>query len=80
MKTIALTISALSLIGLSITLASAQTTTGAPGSPSATTTLSGEHLPPPDPQFGSVIEDGALQSKPRWPPCVVPPRAPRTYC
>jgi arylsulfatase len=47
---------------------------GTPGSPSATMTISGEQLPPPDPKFGGVIKDGALQSKPWWPPGVVPPK------
>ena len=37
--------------------ASAQQTTGAPGSPSATTTIDGKQLPPPDPKFGGVIKD-----------------------
>ena len=39
-------------------------TTGTPGSPDATTTISGNQLPPPDPKFGGVIKDDALQSKP----------------
>ena len=49
-------------------------TTGAPGSPGATTTISGKQLPPPDPKFGGVIKDGALQSKAWWAPRVVPPK------
>ena len=49
-------------------------TTGAPGSPGATTTISGKQLPAPDPKFGGVIKDGALQSKPWWAPRVVPPK------
>jgi arylsulfatase A-like enzyme len=49
-------------------------TTGAPGSPSATTTISGKQLPAPDPKFGGVIKDDALQSKPWWAPRIVPPR------
>jgi arylsulfatase len=32
--------------------ATAQQITGVPGSPSATTTISGKQLPPPDPKFG----------------------------
>ena len=52
----------------------AQQVTGTLGSPSATTTISGKQLPPPDPKFGGVIKDGALQSKPWWPPRVVPPK------
>jgi arylsulfatase len=49
-------------------------TTGVPGSPSATTTISGEQLPAPQPPFGGVIKDGALQSKPWWAPTIVPPK------
>ncbi len=37
----------------------AQQTTGVPGSPSATTTIDGKQLPPPDPKFGGVIKDNA---------------------
>jgi arylsulfatase len=48
--------------------------TGELGSPSATTTVAGDQLPAPDPKFGGVIEEGALQSKPWWPPRVVPPK------
>ncbi len=47
---------------------------GVPGSPGATTTIPGNQLPPPDPKFGGVIKDGALQSTPWWPPAVVPPK------
>jgi len=39
----------------------AQQVTGTPGSPSATTTIPNTQLPPPDPKFGGVIKDGALQ-------------------
>jgi arylsulfatase len=44
------------------------------GSPSATTTIDGKQLPPPDPKFRGVIKGGALQSRPWWPPRVVPPK------
>src|SRR5438105_15849422 len=47
--------------------------TGTPGSPSATTTISGEQLPAPPGQFGGVIKENALDSTPYWPPRVVPP-------
>ena len=53
---------------------SAQTVTGVPGSPSATTTITGKQLPAPDPKFGGVINDDALQSKPWWAPSIVPPK------
>ena len=52
----------------------AQQITGTPGSPSAATTIDGKQLPAPDPKFGGVIKDGALQSKPWWAPRVVPPK------
>ena len=45
-----------------------------PGSPSATTTIDGKQLPPPDPHFGGVIKEKATESKPWWPPTVVPPK------
>jgi arylsulfatase A-like enzyme len=56
-----------------ISQAAAQQVTGTLGSPSATSTINGKQLPPPDPEFGGVIRDGALQSKPWWPPRIVPP-------
>jgi Arylsulfatase A and related enzymes len=49
-------------------------TTGTPGSPSATTTINGSYLPPPDPKFGGVINMNAKDSKSYWPPTVVPPK------
>jgi arylsulfatase len=49
-------------------------TTGTLGSPSATTTIPGQQLPAPDPNFGGVIKDDALQSKAWWPPRIVPPK------
>jgi arylsulfatase A-like enzyme len=48
--------------------------TGTLGSPDATTTITGKQLPPPDPKFGGVIKEGALQSKYWWAPRVVPPK------
>ena len=51
-----------------------QQASAAPGSPSATTTISGKQLPAPDPPFGGVIKDDALQSKPWWAPRIVPPK------
>ncbi|HUO09409.1 MAG TPA: arylsulfatase [Phycisphaerae bacterium] len=48
--------------------------TGAPGSPSATTTISGAQLPAPDPKFGGVIKENAYQSKAWWAPRIVPPQ------
>ena len=60
--------------GLFHSPARAQQTTGVPGSPSATTTLGGEQIPPPVSKFGGEIKDGALRSKPWWAPRVVPPK------
>ncbi len=54
--------------------AQAQEITGTPGSPGATTTITGKQLPPPDPEFGGVIKDDALKSTPWWAPRVVPPK------
>src|SRR5258707_15722781 len=54
-------------------MAKAQTT-ATPGSPGATTTIDGKQTPPPDPQFGGVIKDTAVDSKPYWAPTIVPPK------
>jgi arylsulfatase len=54
--------------------ARAQETTGTPGSPDATTTIDGKYLPAPPPPFCGVINLGADQSKPCWPPTIVPPK------
>ncbi len=59
---------------LGIAPAAAQTVTGVLGQPSATTTISGNQLPPPPPKFGGVIKESAKDSKPWWPPRVVPPK------
>jgi arylsulfatase len=52
----------------------AQETTGTPGSPSSTTTIDGRYIPNPPTQFGGQIGLGAADSKPYWPPQVVPPK------
>src|SRR5512139_1542751 len=54
--------------------AAAQQVTGTLGSPSATTSISGQQLPAPDPKFGGVIKNDALQSKAWWAPRIVPPK------
>jgi arylsulfatase len=56
------------------TFAQAQQTTGAPGAPNATTTIEGKSLPPAPPKFGGHIGTTASDSKPYWPPRVVPPK------
>jgi arylsulfatase len=62
------------LLALSCTSALAQQITGVPGAPSATTTLDGKQLPPPDPKFGGVIKEKASESTSWWAPRVVPPK------
>ena len=59
---------------LAVAPALAQQVTGVLGSPSATTNLDGKQLPPPSPKFGGVIKEEAKDSKPWWPPRVVPPK------
>ncbi|MFO1123028.1 MAG: arylsulfatase [Hyphomicrobiales bacterium] len=44
------------------------------GSPAATRSIDGLQLPAPNLPFGGVIEKNALQSKPFWPPRIVPPQ------
>jgi len=48
--------------------------TGTPGSPNATTTISGKQLPAPEPAFGGVINNDARQSTAWWAPRIVPPK------
>jgi len=55
-------------------MAQAQQIYGTPGSPSATMTIDGKQLPPPPPKFEGVIKEDAKDSKPYWPPQVVPPK------
>src|SRR5271167_190257 len=54
--------------------AAAQQVTGVPGSPTATTSLEGDQLPPPPGKFGGVIKESYKDSKPYWPLRVVPPK------
>src|SRR5215470_6468341 len=74
MHTTALPLSVVSLIVLACVPAGAQQINGVPGSPSATQTIDGKQLPPPPLPFGGVIKQDAKDSKPWWPPTVVPPR------
>jgi arylsulfatase len=62
------------LFTLAAMTAHAQQTTGVPGSPSATTTINGEQIPPPPQKFRGKIERNATQSKPYWPSRIVPPK------
>jgi arylsulfatase A-like enzyme len=52
----------------------AEEVTGTLGSPGATTTIPGNQLPPPPPEFKGKIGKNANQSTPWWPPRVVPPK------
>jgi arylsulfatase A-like enzyme len=65
---------ALTVTVLCSSQATAQQTTGVPGSPSATTTIDGRYLPNPPAPFGGEIGLGAKDSKPYWPPQIVPPK------
>ena len=65
---------AIAFVTVGASFAYAQQTTGEAGSPGATTTIDGRQLPPPDPKFGGVIKDDALQSTPWWAPRIVPPK------
>ena len=67
-------LTALSLASVTASLTPAQQTTGTPGSASATTTINGKQLPPPDPTYGGVIKENASDSTAWWPPRVVPPK------
>ena len=58
----------------------AQQMQGVSGSASATKSLDTKTLPPPAPKFGGVINLNAAQSKPWWPPRVVPPKGRPTCC
>ena len=55
------------LLILPAVTADAQQITGTPGSPSATTTIEGNQLPPPPQKFEGKIERNAAQSTPYWP-------------
>ena len=44
------------------------------GSPNATATIDGRHIPNPPPKFGGVANVTAKDSRPWWPPMTVPPK------
>ena len=52
----------------------AQQNNGTPGSPGATRTINGTYLPSQPAPFDGVINFNAKDSKPYWPPAVVPPK------
>src|SRR5580704_1479521 len=49
-------------------------TASTPGSPSGTATIDGKYVPNPAAKFGGVINLNAKDSKPYWPPQIVPPK------
>jgi len=62
------------MVVLAALLGIARGQTGEIGSASGTTTIPGNQIPPPDPKFGGVIKEKATESKPWWPPRIVPPK------
>src|SRR3990170_8244458 len=67
MKRELLTLSLGLLVGTALSpAASAQQTTGVPGSPSSTTTIDGRQIPPPPAALGGTINLDALNSTPYW--------------
>ncbi len=60
--------------GLAFAALAAEKITGELGAPTATVTLDGKQIPPPPMKFGGAIKESALDSKPWWPPRVVPPK------
>jgi len=65
---------AASLVVFAVAPTAGQQIRGVPGSPSATITIDGKQLPPPPTKFEGVIKENAKDSKPYWPPQVVPPK------
>src|SRR5262249_58446546 len=54
--------------------AAQQNTAGTPGSPSPPTTTDGLYTPAPPQKFQGTINLNAAQSRPAWPPRIVPPK------
>ena len=65
---------AAALLSAALANATGIETTGTPGAPDATTTVSNKQLPAPDPKFGGVIKSDALKSTAWWAPRIVPPK------
>ena len=62
------------LVGITLSPALAQETTGTPGSPSATTTIDGQLPSHPPPALRRRDRPRCQGSKPYWPPQIVPPK------
>jgi arylsulfatase A-like enzyme len=73
-KQILMAAALLAIFEISAVMAVAQQINGVPGAPSATITLDGKQLPPAPLKYGGVINESAKDSKPWWPPRVVPPK------
>lgn len=71
--TLLMTLTAAAMAIAPLSQAEAQTK-AAPGAPGATITLDGKQLPAPPPKFGGEITEQAKDSKPWWPPQIVPPK------
>ena len=67
-------VAALVLCLLAAVTASAQQVYGEPGSPSSTEFSNSRVLPAPAEKFRGVINRSAAESKPWWPPRIVPPK------
>src|SRR6266478_1343626 len=74
MRAATLAFSAVTAMVTSFAPRGAQQINGVPVAPSSTETIDGKYLPPPAPKFGGEINLGSEQSKPYWPPTVVPPK------
>jgi arylsulfatase len=73
-------LTALTALIMGCSTAGAQEMTGVRGSHSATTTIDGRYLPNPPPVFDGEIGFDAKDSKPYWPPQIVPPKgAPTSF-
>ena len=62
------------LLALLMGSAHSQQSTGVPGAPNATTTIDGRYIPAPPQKFQGTINLNAAQSRPAWPPRIVPPK------
>src|SRR5438067_8761429 len=64
------------IVAITVTVAppsaKAQDINGPPGAPRSTVTIDGKQIPAPPEQFGGVIKESALDSKPFWPSRIVP--------
>ncbi|HTW87083.1 MAG TPA: hypothetical protein VMD75_03650, partial [Candidatus Binataceae bacterium] len=63
-----------------VSASEAQRFNGTPGAQDAMYFSNSKVLPAPALKFGGVIKRNAAQSKPWWPPRIVPPKARQTSC